>query len=131
MENPSGGKTALGLDTNVGALLCYLPVCAISLIYSIIVLVTDKDNRFMRFHAFQSLLITGAYIVVLIGVQILSAIIVGVTGSTILGLLVTLLIFLVVIGFLGAMIYGMVKGYQGQQFKFPVVGDMAEKWSNG
>ena len=45
MQNMSGGKTALGLDTNVGALLCYLPLCAISLIYSIIVLVTDKDNR--------------------------------------------------------------------------------------
>ena len=53
MQNMSGGKTALGLDTNVGALLCYLPVCLINVIYSIIVIVTDKDNRQMRFHAFQ------------------------------------------------------------------------------
>lgn len=131
MENPSGGKTALGLDTNVGALLCYLPICAISLIYSIIVLVTDKDNRSMRFHAFQSLLLTGAYIVLIIGLQIVSAVIVGITGSSILGLLVFLLLLVVVVGFLGAMVFGMVKGYQGQQFKFPVVGDMAEKWANG
>jgi len=127
----SGGKTALGLDTNVGALLCYLPLCAISLIYSIIVLVTDKDNRTMRFHAFQSLLLTGAYIVVVIALQIFTAIVAGVTGSSMLAMLFYLLVIAVVVAFLGAMIYGMVKGYQGEQFKFPVVGDMAEKWANG
>lgn len=126
----SGGKTALGLDTNVGALLCYLPICAISIIYSIIVLVTDKDNRAMRFHAFQSLLLTGAYIVVIVAVQIFTMVVIGVTGSGALGMLFSLLFFAVIIAFLAAMIYGMVKGYQGQQFKFPVVGDMAEKWAN-
>lgn len=131
MQNPSGGKTALGLDTNVGALLCYLPICAISLIYSIIVLVTEKDNRLMRFHAFQSLLLTGIYVVAIIGLQIVSAVLVGVTGSGILGALTGLLFLAVIVAFLGAMVYGMIKGYQGQQFKFPVVGDMADKWANG
>ncbi len=130
MQNPSGGKTALGLDTNVGALLCYLPVCLISVIYSIIVLVTDKENRFMRFHAFQSLLLSGIYLVVIIGLQIFSAIVVGVTQSGALAGLVGLIVLVAVVAFLGAMIYGMIKGYQGEQFKFPVVGDMAEKWAN-
>ena len=55
MQNMNG-KTALGLDSNVGAMLCYLPLCGISLIYSIIVLITDKSNKTVRFHAFQSLL---------------------------------------------------------------------------
>lgn len=131
MQNPSGGKTALGLDSNVGALLCYLPVCAISLIYSIIVIVSDKENRFVRFHAFQSLLLTALYIVVIIAVQVVSAVLVGVTGSSALAGLVGLLALVVVVAFLGAMVFGMIKGYQGQQFKFPVVGDMAEKWANG
>jgi uncharacterized membrane protein len=131
MQNPSGGKTALGLDTNVGALLCYLPICLISVIYSIIVIVSDKENRFMRFHAFQSLLLTALYIVVIIAVQIVSGVLVGVTGSGALAGLVGLLALVVVVAFLGAMVYGMIKGYQGQQFKFPIVGDMAEKWANG
>jgi uncharacterized membrane protein len=131
MQNMSGGKTALGLDTNVGALLCYLPICAVSLIYSIIVLVTEKDNRTMRFHALQSLLLTGVYIVAIVAVAIVGGVIVGVTGSSILGGLVSLLYFAVIIVFLAAMIYGCVKGYQGQTFKFPIVGDMAEKWANG
>lgn len=130
MQNMSGGKTALGLDTNVGALLCYLPVCAVSLIYSIIVLVTEKDNRTMRFHAFQSLLLTGIYVVVVIALSFVGSMIGIVTGSGILASLFSLITILAIVAFLGAMIYGMVKGYQGQAFKFPIVGDMAEKWSN-
>ncbi len=128
MQNMSGGKTALGLDTNVGALLCYLPVCLISLIYSIIVIVTEKENKFMRFHAFQSLLLTVLYIVLMVGISIVGGIIVAAVSET-LGALVSLLSFVVVIAFLAAMIYGCIKGYQGQKFKFPIVGDMAEKWA--
>lgn len=128
MQNMSGGKTALGLDTNVGALLCYLPVCLISLIYSIIVIVTEKENKFMRFHAFQSLLLTVIYIVLMVGISIIGGVIVAAVSET-LGALVSLLSFVVVIAFLAAMIYGCIKGYQGQKFKFPIVGDMAEKWA--
>lgn len=128
MQNMSGGKTALGLDVNVGALLCYLPVCLISLIYSIIVIVTEKENKFMRFHAFQSLLLTVLYIVVMVVVSIFGGVIAAVVSET-LGALFSLLSFVVVIAFLAAMIYGCIKGYQGQKFKFPIVGDMAEKWA--
>ncbi len=123
------GKTALGLDTNVGSLLCYLPICLISLIYSIIVIVTDKDNKTVRFHAFQSLLLTGAYIVVVFAVTIIGTLIGAITGSAILGSLFSLLSLVVVIGFLVAMIIGCVKGYTGGSYKLPVIGDMAEKWS--
>jgi len=129
MQNMSGGKTALGLDTNVGALLCYLPVCAVSLIYSIIVLVTEKDNRTMRFHALQSLLLSALFTVIFVVIAIVGGVLVGVTGSTILGGLVTLLYVVALVAFLGAMIYGCIKGFQGQQVKFPIVGDMAEKWA--
>ncbi|MGE4018198.1 MAG: DUF4870 domain-containing protein [Pyrinomonadaceae bacterium] len=125
----SGGKTALGLDTNVGALLCYLPVCLISLIYSIIVLVTEKDNKFMRFHAFQSLIISVIYIVVMVVLQVVGTGIAIATNSSILGLLFSLVTLVVVVAFLAAMIYGCIKGYQGQKFKLPIVGDMAEKWA--
>lgn len=129
MQNMSGGKTALGLDTNVGALLCYLPICLISLVYSIIVLVTEKDNKFMRFHAFQSLIISAIYIVIMVILQVVGTGLVLATNSSILGLLVSLVTLVAVIAFLAAMIFGCIKGYQGQKFKFPVVGDMAEKWA--
>lgn len=131
MQNPSGGKTALGLDINVGSLLCYLPVCLISLIYSIIVIATDKENKQVRFHAFQSLILSVAYIVVVIVLQVFAMIVGVALNSAAIASLIGLLVLVVLVGFLGAMIFGMIKGYQGQQFKFPIIGDMAEKWANG
>ena len=126
----SDGKTALGLDANVGAMLCYLPVCAISLIYSIIVLVTDKTNKTVRFHAFQSLILTGVYVAAIIAVAAVGGVLIGVTGSSVLGSLVGLLYGAVILGFLVVMIIGCVKAFQNSKYKLPVIGDMAEKWSN-
>ena len=122
------GKTALGLDTNIGALLCYLPICLISLIYSIIVIATDKDNKTVRFHAFQSLLLTVGYIVVVIAITVVGTLIAATVSPTI-GSLFSLLSLLVALGFLVAMVIGCVKGYTGGSYKLPVIGDMAEKWS--
>lgn len=130
MQNMSGGKTALGLDANVGAMLCYLPVCAISLIYSIIVLVTDKTNKTVRFHAFQSLLLTAIYVVLIFGVMIVGGVLVAATNSGILGSLVGLFYGAIILGFLALMIIGCVKAFQNSSYKLPVIGDMAEKWSN-
>lgn len=130
MQNMSGGKTALGLDANVGAMLCYLPVCAISLIYSIIVLVTDKTNKTVRFHAFQSLILTAIYFVVMLAIFLVGGVLVAVTESGILGSLVGLIYGAVVLGFLILMILGCIKAFQNGSYKLPVIGDMAEKWSN-
>lgn len=123
----SGGKTALGLDTNVGALLTYLPICGVSLIYSIIVLVTEKDNRFMRFNAFQSLLMIGALIVLWIGVVIISVVLAFISST--LSFLFSLIVWLVVLGFIGLAIFLCIKAYGGEKVKLPVIGDMAEKWA--
>lgn len=129
MQN-MGGKTALGLDSNVGAMLTYMPICGISLIYSIIVLVTDKTNKTVRFHAFQSLLLTAVAFVLYLAVLFVGGGLTMATGSSILGLLTLLLYAAVGLGFLGLMIFGCVKAFGGQMFKLPVVGDMADKWSN-
>lgn len=128
MQNMSGGKTALGLDANVGAMLCYLPVCAVNLIYSIIVLVTEKDNRAVRFHAFQSLLLIGAIIVI----SFIIGIVGGVLGymSTTLAVLFSLIMWIPGIAFIALAIFLCIKAYGGGIYKLPVIGDMAEKWSN-
>ncbi len=122
-------KTALGLDANVGAMLCYLPLCGVSLIYSIIVLVTDKTNATVRFHAVQSLLLTAVYVVGLIAVVAVGGVMVAVTGSGILGSLIGLVYGVLIIAFLILMILGCVKAYQNGSYKLPVIGDLADKWS--
>ena len=58
----------LGVAPNVGGMLCYAP-CCIGLIFSIVAAIVEKQSRFLRFHAFQSLLFHGADLVV-VGVQI-------------------------------------------------------------
>ena len=127
MEN--SGKSALGLDANVAAGLAYLPVCGINIIMSIIILVTDKTNKLARFHAFQSLMLLGAGIVL----YIVAALIFGVAAAansgalTILG---SLIWFAVVIGLLIAVVICCIKAFMGQIFKLPVIGDMADNWSN-
>jgi len=123
----SGGKTALGLDTNVGALLTYLPICGVSLIYSIIVLVTEKDNKFMRFHAFQSLLLLALMVVLWIGITIISVLLAFVSSTV--SFLFSLIVWLVLLAFLGLAIFMCIKAYGGQKTKLPVIGNMAEGWA--
>lgn len=127
----SGGKTALGLDNNVGALVCYLGnlVCALGLIYSIIVIITDKTNKLPRFHAFQSILLSAIGLVIGIGVNIVS-IAAAAANSTMLALLATLVTLVFVLAMLGAVIFAAIKAYQGQIFKLPIIGDLADSWSN-
>lgn len=131
MDN-SSGKSALGLDANVAAGLCYLPVCAVNLIMSIIVIATDKTNKLARFHAFQSLLLLGVALVIEIPAYFLMVIL-FVMNSTITSILGGL--FGLVLGVFGLavfvfMILALIKAFQGQIYKIPFIGDMADKWSN-
>ena len=133
MQNMSSGKTALGLDTNVGALLCYLPVCAINLIYSILVVVQDQTNRVVRFHALQSLFLQLASVIIsipLVIVYFVAAFIdIAVFGfpSIFTGLL-GLVALAVGLGILVFLIKAAIKGYNGEIYKIPVVGNFAEKY---
>ena len=125
------GKSVFDLDANLVALLCYLGnlVCALGLILSIIVVIQDKTNKLARFHAFQSILLSVVGIVVGVVLQIFAA-----TAAALdLGIL-ALLIFPVYIIFallmLVAVVFAAIKGFQGEIFKIPVIGNMADNWSN-
>jgi uncharacterized membrane protein len=131
MQNMSGGKTALGLDNNVGSLVAYLNICIpAGFIYSIIVLVTDKTNKLPRFHAVQSLLWSALMFVVIIVFQIFLAVVAVATQSGGIATLLGLLVWAIALGGLAVGIFAGYKGYQNEMFKLPVIGDMADKWSN-
>jgi len=135
MQNMSPGKSALGLDANVVAGLCYVGnlVCALGLILSIITIATDKTNKLARFHAFQSVFISVLWIVLIVLYFILM--VVGAVIDHALGIglfifafpLLIWLLFLVL--FIGAIIAA-VKGFQGQIFKLPIIGNFADQYSN-
>ena len=133
MEN--SGKSALGLDANVVAGLCYVAnlVCYLGLVLAIIVIVTDKVNKLARFHAFQSLLLFGAGLVIAIPGYIIAGILL-VMNSTITSMLGGLLWLVIALIGLGLLVFGVlsaIKGFQGEIYKVPIIGDMAEKWANG
>ena len=135
MQNMSGGKTALGLDANVGALICYLGnlVCALGLIYSIIVIIQDKTTKLTRFHAFQSILLSAAGLV--IGIPLYIVLFVGIfidakIGFPLITILISLLWLVIFLAMLVFLIMAAVKAYNGEIYKIPVIGNYADKFSS-
>jgi uncharacterized membrane protein len=87
-----------------------------------------NKNRFVRFHAFQSIFLHVAAVVVWIAFIILSAVLAFIP---ILGHLVALLLWLALsVGILVVWVMLLIKANQGQMWKLPVIGDMAEKQAN-
>jgi uncharacterized membrane protein len=113
----SAPATAGGLADNVAGALCY----ALGIITGILFLVLApyNQNKFVRFHAFQSLFFQAAWIVVWIAITTLSFIL----PWFVMGLIWTLL---PLVG-LGLWLLLMFKAYQNERFKLPVIGDLAEK----
>ncbi len=126
----SGGKSALGLDGNITALIGYL----VGLVALILIFI-EKDNKFVRFHAIQSVLyqVGLGVIMTVLGIAItIIGLIIGMASSglaTIVGILSMLIFSVLALIWFGGMIYGAYKSYQGTQFKFPIIGDLADKWN--
>jgi uncharacterized membrane protein len=111
-QETSQEASSTGLDPNLAGLLCYL----LGLITGIVFLVIEKESRFVRFHAYQSLAVFGALFVVSVVAVSLKKI------GTLIGILlapVGLILWVLL----------MVKAYQGERYKLPVAGDWAEEQS--
>jgi uncharacterized membrane protein len=124
MATAPSGPTKLGVAPNVGGLLCYAP--CIGLIFSVVAVIVEKENRFVRFHAFQSLLVHAASLVVWIALMILTLIL-GLIAAA-LSVLGTLLFFVYFIGVLGLVIFMMIKAYNGEEYSLPTLGELARSW---
>ena len=103
-------KTSTGLTENVAGLLCYV----LWWISGIVFLLLEQENKYVRFHAIQSIVVFGAITIIQI---ILSFI-------PLIGLILSIIIW--VIG-LVLWIVLMVKAYQGQKYKLPWAGEFAER----
>lgn len=109
----TGTPTSTGLQKNVASLLCYV----LGWITGVIFLILEPNNKTIKFHAIQSIIVFGALSVIsfvfgwipLIGWFIISPI-VG------------------VVAFISWIVL-MVKAYQGGTWKYPVAGNYAEKYA--
>jgi uncharacterized membrane protein len=106
-------KTALGLDENLAGVLAY----SLGWITGIALLVTERENRFVRFHAIQSTIAFGALCVLwFIGLSI-----------PLLGWAVSFLVISPLSAFIWLLM--MFKAYHGERFKLPIAGTIAEQRS--
>jgi len=106
-------KTSTGLEDNVAGLLCYVAGWVSGLIFLLI----EAENKFVRFHAMQSIIVFGALNVIGIvfgWIPYFSLFMWPLVGGVWFVLWVVL----------------MYKAYQGMIYKLPIAGDLAEKWSN-
>jgi uncharacterized membrane protein len=145
MQNPPPGsgapagapQTSSGMDPKVAAAISYI------WIVGVIFYLLEKENKFVRFHAMQSI-IFGLANTVIMGVLLVVAFILtfafGIGGAIVggvVGTLIGLLVWLVWILFwvlalvlLIGLILAAVKAYQGQMFKLPIIGKFAEQIVN-
>ena len=104
-------KTSIGLAENVAGLLCYV----LGWVSGFVFLLIEQENKFVRFHAMQSLIAFGA--ITFIGVVLGWMPFIGAFFSYVIGVL-SFILWIVL----------MVKAYQGTRYKLPWAGDLAERW---
>jgi len=117
---PAAQPGASGLTDNVAGMLAY-----VTIIPAIIFLVLEPYNksRFIRFHSFQSIFFCVAMIAISIALSIFSFI-------PLVGLILLPVHLLFGLGIFAVWIILLLKANQGQMFKLPIIGDMAEKQAN-
>jgi uncharacterized membrane protein len=113
-----------GLSANTAGALAYLA----GIITGIIFLVIDpyKSDRFVRFHAFQSLFFNVAWIALWIAWTIVGLVLGAVTKGLFFILQVPIDLLLMVGGF-ALWAFLMYSAYQGKMTKLPVIGALAAK----
>lgn len=117
VSKPTPTGSSISLEENVAGLLCYV----LGWITGLIFILLEKENKLVRFHAMQSIVTFGAFTVLWIVFSILMTIpyIGAVFG--LLNILSGILAFVL-------WIVLMVKAYQGERYKLPWAGDVAERY---
>lgn len=125
-------QSSFGLSPNAAALISYIWIP----ITSVLVLVTEKENRMVRFHAWQSIFLGCGFAALSIVLSIVIGIIMLVAGAispyagilvSVLSLIVWMIIALVM---LGVWVFCLIKAYQGAIYRLPLVGKFAEQIAN-
>ncbi len=103
------------------------PVAYLTIIPAIIFLLIEpyNKNHFIRFHSLQCLLLAAAAVSLSIANMILST---ALAFIPVVGWLISLLLSLAVtVGIFGAWIIAAIKAFNGEEFRLPVIGDIAAK----
>ena len=112
--------TAGGMTDNVAGALCYVLGLITGIIF--LALAPYNQNRFVRFHAFQSIFFHVAWIALWV-VRLALAFVLPWGMS----LLLSLFMLVIWLGGFACWIFLLIKAYNGEMFKLPIIGDIAAK----
>lgn len=115
MENLNSTQKPYNFAPNIEAVLVYF----IPVILPLISLAYEKENKFVRFHAFQSLLFTGAAITASVAAGLTYAIFIG-----------ALLLPLMQVGSFILWLILMWKAYNNEEWELPYLGKIAHEQVN-
>lgn len=122
METKDLGKTSTGMPANVAALLSYV----LGWITGFVFFLVEKENKFVRFHAIQSMIVFGVLSIFYLAISVFMGILIAINLHFLFPLFALLNGLIGLLGFI-LWILLMVKAYQGEMFKLPIAGDIAEK----
>jgi uncharacterized membrane protein len=121
------GQSSIGMAPNIAGALSYV----LGLITGIIIFALERENKFIRYHAMQSILASVAYIAISIAVSIALTILGFVPVINFLAGILGFLFYLVFwLGGLVVWILLIIKAFQGEKYSLPYIGEMAEKYAN-
>jgi len=107
---PTSGKSAIGLDSHVTATIAYLG----GILSGIFLLMVEKDDRYVRFHAMQSTIV---FLIVLV-------VHFALLGVPVIGWILYMPFIVGVVGLWGFLMF---KAFHGETYKLPYIGDLADQ----
>lgn len=116
-EAKKSDKTTTGIEPNVAAMLSYLFLGLGGLIFYL----TEKENKFVRFAAMQSIVLG----VSLLALQIVYTVILMPFALLGLGIIFRLIATVISLGVLAIWIMLMIKSYNGKEWELPIIGKIA------
>lgn len=121
------GPTSIGMPPHVAAGVSYILMWLTGLIFFL----SEKQNKFVRFHAMQAILLGGAVFVLYVVYSFLMAgavVAAGAAGAGVSGVF-AFFYFFIALGFFALWAFCLIMAFTGKWFKIPLIGDMAMKWS--
>ena len=106
-------RISMGMKARTAGLLSYL----FGWVGGLVFLLLERDNRFVRFHAMQSILFFGSISILESVFSLFPYGLFGINAA------------LGIVSFIGWIVL-MVAAHRGRYYKLPFIGDYAEKWAN-
>ena len=117
--SPAASST---MSRNVAGLLCYI----LGIITGVVFLVIEpyKNDKFVRFHAFQSIFFwLVCFVIWIVFAFVLAGLFIGMGGFT----LWLPILWLIRLAMLAVWVFLMYKAYNNEEYKLPIIGDLAAK----